>query len=127
MSPVRMERVESAIRTVIAFTEAFNRHDLPAMLSLVSDTCIIEDTTPAPDGAIYKGKDEITRFWQDYFTGHPQVRVKIEETLGFGLRCIALWRRDWLDSSGNPAYLRGIDIYQVQNGLISEHRMYRKG
>ncbi len=127
MSPIRMERVESAIRTVITFTEAFNHHDVPAMLNMVSETCALEAATPAPEGAVYKGKAEITRYWQEYFASHPQARLKIEETLGFGLRCIALWRRDWLDEDGNPAHLRGVDIYQVQNGLITELHSYRKG
>jgi ketosteroid isomerase-like protein len=47
MSPVRMERVESGVRTMIAFTEAVNRHDLAAMMDLVSDNCVFEDCSIA--------------------------------------------------------------------------------
>ena len=48
MSPIRMQRVESGVRVVIAFNEAFNRHDLPAMLQLLSDDCVFEETQPRP-------------------------------------------------------------------------------
>ena len=53
MSPIRMSRVESAIRVVLAFNESFNRHDVAGMLKLMSDDCIFESTAPGPDGAVY--------------------------------------------------------------------------
>ena len=57
MSPVRMSKLESGVRTVLAFNEAFNRHDVAGMMSLMSEDCIFENTSPAPDGTAYKDKD----------------------------------------------------------------------
>ena len=37
MSPIRMERVESGVRVVIAFNQAFNRRDVAGMMQLVSN------------------------------------------------------------------------------------------
>ncbi len=34
MSPTRMAKIESAIRIVLQFNEAFNRHDVAAMMQL---------------------------------------------------------------------------------------------
>ncbi len=34
MSPARMSRLETSIRVVIEFNEAFNRHDIKAMMQL---------------------------------------------------------------------------------------------
>ena len=62
MSPARMSRLESAIRVVLEFNEAFNRHDVAGMMQLMSDDCIFENTNPAPDGAVYSGKEAVTRF-----------------------------------------------------------------
>ena len=126
MPPIHMERAESAIRTVIAFTEAFNHHDIIAMLNLFSDDCIYEASSPAPDGMVHKGKTAITHYWQEYFTRSSQAHLKIEQTLGFGLRCIVLWCCDWVDPSGSTSHLRGIDIFLVQNNLITEHQSYTK-
>ncbi|MGD0708552.1 MAG: nuclear transport factor 2 family protein [Anaerolineaceae bacterium] len=52
MSPTRMAKFESAIRTVLDFNEAFNRRDVPGMMQLMSDDCRFENTTPAPDGTV---------------------------------------------------------------------------
>ena len=126
MTPIRMERAESGIRTVLAFTEAFNRQDLQAMLNLVSEECLFQAPSPAPDGAVHKGKIAITQYWQEYFSSMARAHLRIEETFGFGFRCIILGRFDWVDATGMPAHLRGIDIYQVHNNLITEQLSYTK-
>jgi ketosteroid isomerase-like protein len=127
MSPIRMQRVESGLRTVIAFNEAFNRHDVPGMMQFMTDDCVFENTTPPPDGAVYKGKVAITQYWQEFFTQSPQAHIQVEETFGYGLRCVMRWRYDWVDSDGNPGHVRGVDLYLVKNGLIAEKLSYVKG
>lgn len=127
MTPIHLEHIESGVRTVIAFTEAFNRHDLPGMLGLLSEDCILEAASPPPDGAVYRGKATLSLFWQDYFTRSYNAHLKIEETAGFGLRCVVRWRCDWTDGAGLPTHRRGVDLFRVQNGLIAEHLSYVKG
>ena len=97
MSPIRMSRLESAIRAVLEFHEAFNRHDVAGMMRPMSDDCVFENTAPAPDGAVYSGKEAVTRFWQDLFRASPQAYITIEEIFGLGLRCIMRWRYDWVE------------------------------
>ena len=127
MSPIRMERVESAIRVVIAFNEAFNHHDVAGMLQLISDDCVFENTSPAPDGTVYSGKAALAQFWQDFFQQSPQAHIQIEEIFGYGFRCIMRWRYDWVDVDGNKGHVRGIDLIRVQNGSINEKLSYVKG
>ncbi len=71
MSPTRMAKLESAIRVVLEFNEAFNRHDVAGLMQLMSDDCTFENTVPAPDGAVYSGKEAVTQFWQDFFRESP--------------------------------------------------------
>jgi predicted SnoaL-like aldol condensation-catalyzing enzyme len=122
-----MEKIESGMRLVIAFNEAFNRHDLAGMMQLTSDDCVFEDTAPAPDGTLYTGKAAIAEYWQGFFTASPQAHIKVEEMLGVGIRCIMRWRYDWVDAAGNPGHVRGMDMFRVQNGLITEKLSYVKG
>jgi ketosteroid isomerase-like protein len=122
-----MERVESALRVVIALTEAHNRHDVAAMMELMTDGCIYDYASPGPDGMKYSGKPAITRFFQDFFARFPQAHLTIEETIGMGLSCAILWRFDWLDAAGEKQHLRGVDLFRVQNGLISDAKTYIKG
>jgi ketosteroid isomerase-like protein len=127
MSPIRMARFESGVRLVIEFNEAFNRHDVAGMMKLMSEDCVFENTDPAPDGAIYTGKEAVTRFWQDFFAQSPHAHIKIEEIFGFGNRCIMLWRYDWEDASGAKGHVRGVDIFRIQNSFICEKLSYVKG
>ena len=127
MSPTRMSRLESAMRVVLEFNEAFNRHDVPGMMQLMSDDCIFENTGPAPDGTVYSGKEAVTRFWQDFFRQSPHARIEIEEIFGLGRRCIMRWSYHWEDLAGKAGHVRGVDIFQVKDGSISEKLSYLKG
>jgi predicted SnoaL-like aldol condensation-catalyzing enzyme len=127
VSPIRLARIESSIRIVLEFNEAFNRHDVVGMMQLMSDDCVFENTDPAPDGTIYSGKEAVTRFWQDFFHESPQAHIKIEEIFGLGNRCIMRWRYDWVDAAEKNGHVRGVDIFQVKEGSICEKLSYVKG
>ena len=127
MSPIRMSKLESAIRVVLAFNEAFNCHDVAGMMELVSDDCIFETADPAPDGAVYSGKEKVTQFWQDFFRKSPHAHIKIEEIFGFGERCIMRWKYNWEDMAGDKGHVRGVDVFRVRNGSIREKLSYVKG
>ena len=122
-----MSRLESAVRIVLAFNNAFNLHDVKGMMQLVCDDCVVESANPAPDGTVYSGKEAVTRFYQDFFREFPHVRIEIEEIFGLGLHCIVRWRYDWEDGVEKKGYTRGVDIFQLKDGLIFEKFSYVKG
>jgi len=122
MSPTRMAKIESAIRLVLKFNEAFNRHDVSGMMQLMSEDCVFENTAPAPDGTVCSGKEAVTRFWQDFFRESPQAHIDIEEIFGFGNRCIMRWKYSW-----GEGHVRGVDVFKLKDGLISEKLSYVKG
>ena len=127
MSPTRMSRLESAIRLVLEFNEAFNRHDVAGMMQLMSEDCVFENTDPAPDGSVYSGKTAVTRYWQVFFHDSTHAHIEIEELFSLGLRCIMRWRYEWVNLEGNKGHVRGVDIYQVKDGLIFQKLSYVKG
>jgi predicted SnoaL-like aldol condensation-catalyzing enzyme len=122
MSPIRMEKIEAALRVVIKFNDAFNQHDVAGMMQLMTADCIFENTAPAPDGTVYKGREAVTQFWERFFEESPQAHIDIEEIFGLGGHCIMRWRYSWGDG-----HVRGVDIFKVQDGLIAEKLSYVKG
>jgi len=122
-----MSKIESATRTVLEFNEAFNRHDVAGMMKLMSEDCVFENTHPAPDGTVYSGKEAVTQFWQDFFRESPHAHIEIEEVFGLGMRCIMRWRYEWEDAAGKKGHVRGVDVFQVRDGLIREKLSYVKG
>lgn len=128
MSPIRMSKIEGPLRTVLEFNEAFNRHDVEGMMKLMSEDCVFENTSPAPDGTVYTGKAAVTQFWQDFFRESPQAHIEIEEAFGLGLnRCVMRWKYSWVDTEGKDGHVRGVDIFEVKEGLISQKLSYVKG
>jgi len=126
MSPYKMSKIESVVRLVLEFNKAFNNHDVSGMTALISDDCSIESSTPAPDGTVYSGKDEITQYWQDFFLESPDANHKIEDIFGLGERCIVQWKFNWSDGAGEKHHVRGADILRVRSGSIIEIQSYVK-
>lgn len=127
MSPTHLSRLESAMRVVLDFNEAFNRQDVASMLALVSEDCVFENAAPAPDGTTVKGRADLTQYWSDFFRNSPHAHLQIEEIFGLGMRCVMRWHFEWQDGAGTRSHVRGADIFQVRDGFICEKFSYIKG
>lgn len=122
MTPANMAKIETGIRTVMTFNDAFNRHDVTGMMSLMSEDCIFENTAPAPDGTAHSGKAAVTQFWQEFFRESPNAHIEIEEIFGMGNHCIMRWKYTW-----GEGHVRGVDVFKMREGLICEKLSYVKG
>ena len=128
MSPVRMDKLESAIRLSAALYDSLGRGDVQAVASLLGDDCRIE---PADgDGVGHEdaitGADACRQHLEAIIARHPGAKVGCEELIGFGHRCIARWRLSWLDKDGEEHFLRGVDIIREKDEKIREILSYIK-
>lgn len=124
---MRMSKLENAIRVVLEFNKACNHHDVPGMLQLMSEECLLENSGPAPQGAACHGREAIARYWEDFFRAAPQARFEIEEIYSLSVRCVMRWKYSAGDASTGQPPLRGVDLFQVQEGLICQQLTYIKG
>ncbi|MGV1010446.1 MAG: nuclear transport factor 2 family protein [Dermatophilaceae bacterium] len=109
------------------FNEAFNRKDLDAVMALVTDDCVFEDTTP-PDGGRHVGKSSVRRAWETLFAQSPHARFAAEEAIVSGDRVVVRWRYEWGQSGADDAgHVRGVDVFRVAGGLLAEKLSYVKG
>ncbi len=53
------------------FNAAFNRHDVPAMMALMTDDCVFDSTRPPPDGERLIGQAERGRTPLQYLPACP--------------------------------------------------------
>jgi hypothetical protein len=126
MSPTRMSKIESAPRIALAFNDALNRRDLPALMALIRADALFEEASPAPDGSRVRGKDAIQAYLAEYFGTSPGGHRHVEDVLGFGRRCVLRWRAEWDDPRHGRQHLRGVDIFWVEDQLIRERLSYVK-
>jgi uncharacterized protein (TIGR02246 family) len=111
---------------VEAFNEAFNRHDVDAIMALMTDDCVFENTRPAPDGTRVAGQDAVRSFWTQFFARSPQARFDTEEIFESGDRCVVRWMYQWV-RDGTPGHVRGVDLFRVRDGKVAEKLSYVKG
>ena len=127
MTPIRMSKIESAMRVALEFKDAFNQQDVPGMMALISDDCLFENAGPVPDSAVHSGKNAIAQYWRSFFEGFPQANIEIEDIFSLAERCIMRWKLSWMDSTGEDKCIRGVDLFLVREGTIREQISYVKG
>jgi ketosteroid isomerase-like protein len=113
---------EEARDTIEKFHEAFNRRDLDALGDLITDDCVFEATSPAPDGTRHVGRQAVLEAWQVFFAGSPASHFEVEEMFGAGDRVVVRWLYNWADG-----HVRGADLLRVRSGQVAESLAYVKG
>ena len=116
----------ATLESVKRFNEAFNRHDVDAVMAAMTDDCVFENTNPAPDGKVYRGQAEVRAFWETFFQNSPDALFETEEMFAVNDRCVVRWvYRKTRD--GQPWRLRGVDVFRVRDGKVAEKLAYVKG
>ena len=64
------------LATIERFNEAFNRHDVDAVMALMTDDVVFENTSPPPDGERHEGQAPVRAFWETFFAGSPQAHLR---------------------------------------------------
>jgi steroid delta-isomerase-like uncharacterized protein len=109
------------------FHDAFNRHEVDAIMALMTDDCIFENTSPPPDGERYAGAAAVRTFWETLFRNSPHAHFAVEEIFASADRGVLRWRYTWQDASGQSGHIRGVDILRVRDGKVAEKLSYVKG
>lgn len=121
------EITASTLRTVRRFNETFDRHDVDAVMALMTEDCVFESTYPPPDGKRYEGQRSVRAFWEDFFRASPHALLETEEMFAAQDRCVVRWRYRWFSEDGESGYIRGVDLFRVRNDRVAEKLSYVKG
>jgi ketosteroid isomerase-like protein len=118
------ERISRETEDVMRqFHDAFDRHDPAAFVELVADDCVIENTTPAPNGSLHVGKQACLAVWQG-LAAAAGTGFSREEVSVVGERAIVRWRYRWGDEESQS--VRGVNLMRVRNGRVVEAMGYVK-
>jgi ketosteroid isomerase-like protein len=108
------------------FNEAFNRHDVDAVMAAMTDDCVFENTSP-PNGQRYEGQAQVRAAWEEFFAASPDARFDGEDVIVAGDRCVVQWVYRWTNDDGSTSSLRGVDVLRVRDGKVAEKFAYVKG
>lgn len=104
------------------FHDAFNAHDVDAIMALMTDDCVFENTSPSPDGERYVGQQAVRGMWERLFAASPNAHFEVEEMFVSGDRGVIRWRYTW-----GSGHVRGVDVMRVRDGKVAEKFSYVKG
>jgi cation diffusion facilitator family transporter len=116
---------DATIAAVERFNEAFNRHDVDAVMAAMTDDCVFENTSP-PNGQRYEGQAQVRAAWEEFFAASPTAHFDGEDVIATGDRCVVQWRYTWANDGAKNA-IRGVDVLRVRDGKVAEKFAYVKG
>jgi ketosteroid isomerase-like protein len=115
-----------ALAVVSRFNQAFDRGDVDTVMALMTEDCIFESTYPAPDGERHLGQAAVRKYWEQFFATTEAPRFENEELFVAGDRVVSRWSFSWGGGEGG-GHVRGVDLYRVHSGKVSEKLAYVKG
>jgi uncharacterized protein (TIGR02246 family) len=112
----------AAVRALVdEFNAAWGAHDLDAALALTTDDCLFDATGPAPDGTPHRGHDAVRAAWAPIFADGA-ASFTTEASFAGDDHLVQTWRYDY-----EGGHIRGVDVIEVRDGLISAKLSYVKG
>jgi hypothetical protein len=106
------------------FNRAFEAHRPEDLDDLIGEGCVLENTTPAPDGARYEGREACLSFWKGIASSANLV-FEADEIWASEDRGIIRWQLRWSEQETDR--VRGVNIMRVRDGTIVEGLGYMKG
>jgi steroid delta-isomerase-like uncharacterized protein len=109
------------------FLDAFNRHDVEAVMEFFSEDCVFETPLgPDPWGRRLEGKGQVRDGVEARFAGIPDIHYGKDRHWVCGDRGVSEWTITGTDTSGKRVEVQGCDLFEFREGKITRKDSYWK-
>lgn len=109
------------------FLEAFNRHDLDAIMGFFADDCVLYTPGGAgPRGDQFIGKNDVRAGLAKRFEGIPNVHYGEDRHWAGGDFGVSEWTLTGTAVSGKNICVRGVDLLEFAQGKITRKDSFWK-
>ena len=110
-----------------AFADAWNRHDVDALMSFMTDDCVFESSA-GPDicGTRYAGREAVRAGFTEVWTTFPDAHWGSARHFIQGERGVSEWIFTGTRADGTRVEVHGCDLFTFRNGKIALKNAYRK-
>ena len=116
-----------SIDTLKAILNAFNAHDLDAIMEFFAEDCSLDlPRGPEPFGQRFAGKDAVRKGLATRFEGLPDVHYGDDRHWVCGDRGVSEWTLRGTQQTGERIEVRGCDLLEFVDGKISRKDSYWK-
>jgi ketosteroid isomerase-like protein len=122
-----METQTLTTETLEAIADAFNRHDLDAIMSFFAEDAVFE-SPKGPDawGRRFVGRDQVREGLAARFAGIPDVHYGDGVHWVSGDRGVSEWTLTGTTTDGEQLRLRGCDLWTFRDGQVVKKDSYWK-
>jgi ketosteroid isomerase-like protein len=115
------------VETLKAVVDAFNRHDLDAIMAHFADDAVFESPR-GPDrwGTRFEGRTAVREGLARRFAGIPDVHYGDARHFVAGDRGASEWTLTGTTTDGERLEVRGCDLWEFRDGLIVRKDSYWK-
>jgi steroid delta-isomerase-like uncharacterized protein len=110
-----------------AFADAFNRHDVEAIMQFMTDDCIFESSA-GPDvcGTRYAGREAVRAAFTEVWTAFADAAWLDTRHFISGERAVSEWTFTGTRADGARIEVHGCDLFTFRDGKIAVKNSYRK-
>jgi steroid delta-isomerase-like uncharacterized protein len=109
------------------FLDAFNDHDVDAIMSFFSDDCVLDmPRGPGPGGRRLVGKEQVREGIRSRLDGIPDIHYGDERHFACGDRGASEWTIRGTQATGESIEVRGCDLFEFTDGKISRKDSFWK-
>lgn len=113
--------------TMRAFLQAFNDHDVDAIMDFFTDDCEFDTPRgPTPFGRRFRGKEQVRDGIAARFTGIPDVHYGDDLHWHCGDRGVSEWTLSGTTTEGQRIEVRGCDLFVFAGNKIQRKDSYWK-
>ena len=123
------QKMTFTIETLKQILEAFNRHDLDAIMQFFSDDCSFDfPRGPEPWGQRFIGKAQVREALASRFKGIPDVHYGEDShwVSADGDKGVSEWTLTGTTTSGIKVKVRGCDLWEFRDGKVTRKNSYWK-
>ncbi|HKT79276.1 MAG TPA: nuclear transport factor 2 family protein [Vicinamibacterales bacterium] len=109
------------------FADAWNRHDLDALMSMMADDCVFEASAGSQvDGQRSEGKPAVRAAYAAVFDAFPDAHWAAPRHFVTGNRGVSEWTFTGTHKDGKRVEVTGCDLFTFRDGKIAIKNSYRK-
>lgn len=110
-----------------SFADAFNAHDIKAIMSQMTDDCVFEASAgPDVNGQKFIGQKQVQKAFEDVFTTFPDAQWSNPRHFISGDRGFTQWTFTGTRLDGTRVEVTGCDLFTFRDGKIAVKNSYRK-
>ncbi len=110
-----------------AFADAWNRHDVDALMSFMAEDCVFEASAgPEVCGTRYLGREAVRAAFADVWVMFPDAHWGNARHFVHGDRAVSEWTFTGTRADGSRVEVQGCDLFTLRGGKILLKNSYRK-